>query len=231
MRLKLITTSILALATCCGVAPLNSHAVDTATKPADEAEFTSLFDGKDLDHWKYSNKKIGRGYQIDPDTKVLYCTKEDGGNLMSAKEYDNFVFRFEFKLETNANNGIGLRTPFEGNAAYEGMEIQILDDTGPQFMGKLRPEQYHGSLYDLVGATPGSLKPVCEWNEQEITADGRHIMVKVNGKTVVDTNLDDIRDEAKLNKHPGISRETGHIALMGHGTRVEFRNLRVKELK
>ncbi len=230
MRLKLITAFVLALATFCGLATLSSHAADTATQPADDAGFTTLYNGKDLAGWTYSNKKIGAGYQIDPEARVLYCTKADGGNLVSEKEYDNFVLRFEFKLEQNANNGIGIRAPFEANPAYGGMEIQILDDTGPQYMGKLRPEQWHGSVYDLFGAKQGSLKPVGEWNEQEITADGRHITVKVNGTTIVDANLDDIKDEAKLKKHPGITREKGHIVLMGHGTRVEFRNIRVKSL-
>src|SRR2546422_11636123 len=104
---------------------------------ADKEEgFTALFNGRDLNGWVYGRagdkeNKSGKGYQVGKD--VIYCTREDGGNLFTAKEYGDFVFRFEFKLEQNANNGIGIRAPLEGDAAYVGMEIQVLDDDGPEY--------------------------------------------------------------------------------------------------
>jgi hypothetical protein len=199
----------------------------TAVGAQDEG-FTTLFNGKDLTGWVYGKNKSGKGYQVE--NGVLFCTKEDGGNLFTEKEYSDFVFRFEFKLEPNANNGIGIRAPLEGDSAYAGMEIQVLDDSGSSYT-KLRPEQYHGSIYDLVACKKGHQKPVGEWNEEEITAKGRQITVKLNGTVIVDANLDDIKDEAKLKKHPGVKNEKGHIGFLGHGARVEFRNLRVKELK
>ena len=198
--------------------------------PADEKGFVSIFNGKDLTGWTYGGRdKAGKGYQVEDG--VLFCTDDDGGKLMTEKEYGDFVLRFEFKLEPNSNNGIGIRAPLEGDAAYNGMEIQVLDDNGKDYKGKLRPAQYHGSIYDVVPAKQGSLKPTGEWNSEEITAKGRRVTVKVNGNTVVDANLDDVKDAAVLKKHPGLARTSGHIGLLGHGTRVEFRNLRVKELK
>lgn len=203
-----------------------------AADSAREEGFTPLFNGKDLTGWQYGTSggkpdKAGAGYHVDDG--ILFCTKADGGKLMTEKEYGDFVFRFEFKLEENGNNGIGIRAPLEGDAAYVGMEVQVLDDDGPDYKN-LRPEQYHGSIYDVVAAQRGALKPAGEWNSEEITAKGRHITVKVNGKTTVDANLDDVKDPAKLKKHPGLSRDKGHIGLLGHGAKVEFRNLRVKEL-
>src|SRR5205823_8681510 len=64
---------------------------------------------------------------------------------------------------------------YEGDAAYQGMEIQILDNDAPRYRGKLHPAQYHGSLYDVIPAKTGFLKPTGEWNEEEITANGRQI--------------------------------------------------------
>ena len=160
---------------------------------------------------------------------VIFCTVKDGGNLYTEKEYGDFVLRFEFKLTANANNGIGIRAPLEGDSAYAGMEIQVLDDSGSQYQS-LRPEQYHGSIYDCFACKRGFQKPVGEWNEEEITAKGRQVTVKLNGTVIVDANLDDIKDEAKLKKHPGLLNKKGHIGFLGHGARVEFRNLRVKEL-
>jgi hypothetical protein len=199
-----------------------------------EAGFEPIFNGKDLNGWVYGTKnnamKAGVGYQVDPEQKIVYCTVKDGGNLYTEKEYADFVLRFEFKLTENANNGIAIRAPLEGDAAYVGMEIQVLDDSGSQYK-TLRPAQYHGSIYDVFAAERGHQKPVGEWNEEEITAKGRHITIKLNGAVIVDANLDDVKDEAKLKKHPGLANKTGHIGFLGHGARVEFRNLRVKELK
>jgi hypothetical protein len=150
---------------------------------------------------------------------------------MTEKEYANFVLRFEFKLEPDSNNGIGIRAPREGHTSTQGMEIQILDQTGPRYGPmKLRPEQYHGSVYDVIPARTGFLRKPGEWNEQEITADGRQITIRLNGATILDANLDTVREPEVLKKHPGLARKSGHIGLLGHGTRVEFRNIRIKVL-
>jgi hypothetical protein len=203
-----------------------------AQVPAGEEGFKSLFNGKNLDGWVYGRRsgeenKKGRGYQVE--NGILFCTKDDGGNLYTSEEYSDFAFRFEFKLEPNSNNGVGIRTPLDGDAAYAGIEIQILDDSGSQYTS-LRPAQYHGSIYDVIPATRGSLKPVGQWNSEEIIARGRQITVKLNGNTIVDANLDQVKDEAALKKHPGLSRKSGHLGFLGHGTRVEFRNIRIKKL-
>ena len=206
-----------------------------------EEGFTPLFNGKNLDGWRYGRRgegenKSGKGYQID--NGVIYCTKEDGGNFYTVKEYADFVFRFEFKLEPNANNGIGIRAPLEGDSAYVGMEIQVLDDRGEAYKD-LKPFQYHGSIYGVVPSKRGFQKPVGEWNSEEISAKGRQITVKLNGTTIVDANLDDVQDEEILKAHRdlskpegsrGIANSKGHIGFLGHGSRVEFRNLRIKEL-
>jgi hypothetical protein len=194
-----------------------------------EDGFVPLFSGTDLTGWIYGGKKQGKGYQAKDG--VLFCTEKDGGNLFTEKQYGDFAFRFEFKLEDSGNNGVGIRSPLEGDPAYVGMEIQILDDNGKAWKDKLRPAQYHGSIYDVVPARRGYLKPAGEWNSEEIIARGRQITVKLNGNTIVDANLDDVKDEAVLKKHPGLKREKGHIGFLGHGSRVEFRNIRIRELK
>src|SRR5687768_3445498 len=233
-RHRVLQVTVLATATLAPALALGRQPV--------EAGFTRLFNGKDLTGWVYGRRgdaehKSGKGYQVE--NGVLFSTKEDGGNLYTDKEYSDFVLRFDVKLTENANNGIGIRAPLSGDAAYAGIEIQVLDDGGSQYTN-LRPYQYHGSIYGMVAPKRGAQKPVGEWNSEEITAQGRHITIKLNGTTIVDTNLDDIKDQEMLRTHRdltkpegsrGIANTKGHIGFLGHGARVEFRNIRIKELK
>jgi hypothetical protein len=194
---------------------------------AADSGFTDLFDGKTLHGWRYVGSK-GSGYFVEKG--LLVSAPDTHGNLFTEAEYANFVFRFDFKLTEGANNGIGIRAPFEGDAAYQGMEIQILDHDAAVYKGKLRPAQYHGSIYDVFPAKTGFLKPVGEWNSEEISANGSHIIVTLNGTVIVDADLSTVTDPEVLKKHPGLRRASGHIGLLAHDSRVEFRNLRIKKL-
>ncbi len=194
---------------------------------AAEPGFTPLFDGVTLKGWKLVDG-VGPGYVVQQGT--LVCPADGGGNLLSENEYANFIFRFEFRMDSGANNGIGIRAPYEGDAAYQGMEIQILDDENPRYQGRLRPEQHHGSIYDVIPARTGYLKPAGEWNAEEIAARGRHITVTLNGVIILDNDLGIVREPEVLKKHPGLLRPAGHVGFLGHGTRVQFRNIRIRKL-
>ncbi|MDH7501273.1 MAG: DUF1080 domain-containing protein [Verrucomicrobiota bacterium] len=191
-----------------------------------EPGFTSLFDGRTLSGWKLVGGH-GPGYIVRDG--CIVCPADGGGNLFTEREYSDFVFRFEFKLSPGGNNGIGIRAPYEGDAAYVGMEIQVLDDYADQYK-TLYPWQYHGSVYGVVPAKRGALKKAGEWNEEEIVAQGRHIKVTVNGQVIVDADLNQVADPEVIQKHPGMFRPKGHIGFLGHSSHVEFRNIRIREL-
>jgi hypothetical protein len=195
-----------------------------APKP-DEEGFVPLFNGKDLAGWV----GLVSGYKVE--NGVLVCLKETVGNIYTEKDYAKFVLRLEFKLTAGANNGVGIRVPNGKQASVYGMEIQVLDDTAPQYKG-LKPYQFCGAIYSCVAPERGHLAPVGEWNAMEIAANGRKVSVKLNGATVVDADLDKVAEDAALVKaHPGVKSPAGRIALLGHKSLVEFRNLRIKELK
>lgn len=209
------------------ICSLVSVAGAQTTTANDEKGFVSLFDGKTLNGWKLV-RGHGSGYVVKDG--VLVCPLEGGGNLFTEREYANFVFRFEFKTEPGGNNGVGIRAPLEGDAAYQGMEIQILDDQHEKYKGKIKSEQHHGSVYDVIPARTGFLKPAGEWNEEEITANGSRIRVKLNGVIILDADLNMVQEEAVLKKHPGLRRKSGHIGFLGHGSLVEFRSIKIKVL-
>ena len=198
-----------------------------AALPANDAPFVSLFDGKSLDGWELHGA-TGPGYVVKDGN--LICPSDGGGNLYTQKQYSDFVFRFEFKLSEAGNNGIAIRAPQEGDAAYVGMEVQVLDDSAPQY-ANLEAGQYHSSIYKVAPAKRGALKPVGEWNSEEIRAIGRHISVKVNGIKTVDVDLNSITDKKVMAQHPGMLRERGSVGFCGHGpSEVEFRNIAIQDL-
>ncbi|MGH9768404.1 MAG: 3-keto-disaccharide hydrolase [Blastocatellia bacterium] len=216
--------SLIAVCLLAGAADAQAQVAKTRS---DEKGFVALFDGKSLNGWKLVRGR-GPGYVVKDG--VLVCPLDGGGNLLTEKQYANFVFRFEFKTEPGGNNGVGVRAPLEGDAAYQGMEIQILDDGHEKYKGKIKSEQHHGSVYDVIPARTGYLKPAGEWNEEEIMANGSRIRVTLNGVIILDADLNNVREEAVIKKHPGLKNKSGHIGFLGHGSLVEFRNIRIKAL-
>ena len=189
--------------------------------------FTSLFNGKNLDGW-VGNKE---SYQAKDGMIIIEPKGGGGGNLFTEKEYGDFILRFEFQLTPGANNGLGIHAPMEGDAAYVGKEIQILDSEHPKY-ATLQEYQYHGSVYGVIPAKRGFLKPVGEWNHQEVIVQHPKIKVILNGETILEGDYLEASKNGTLDKkeHPGLKRSSGHIGFLGHGDVVHFRNIRIKEL-
>ncbi|GAA4445581.1 hypothetical protein GCM10023091_37420 [Ravibacter arvi] len=193
--------------------------------------FKVLFDGTNMHEWVGNTED----YFIEDGNLVVRPKPHHSGgtrNLVTKDEYSDFVFKFEFQLTPGANNGLGIRAPLEGDAAYNGFaELQILDDTAPIY-SKLEQYQYHGSAYGIIPSKRGFLKPVGEWNYEEVYVQGSKVKVILNGTVILDGDLAEASKNGTLDKknHPGLSRKTGHIGFLGHGTEVKFRNIRVKDL-
>jgi hypothetical protein len=190
--------------------------------------FEVLFDGTNLDKWTEN-----QAYVVNDEGYIwVYPNAKFGGNLYTKEEYADFIYRFDFKLTPGANNGVGIRAPLEGDAAYEAMEIQVLDD-GADVYKDLKQYQYHGSIYGVVPAKKGHLKPVGEWNSEEIVVKGNRIKVTLNGAVIVDADIAEASKNGTLDgkQHPGLKRTSGHIGFLGHGTEVFFKDIRVKKLK
>lgn len=191
-----------------------------------EDSFRSLFDGETLEGWKLIGGR-GPGYLVE--NGLLVCPSDGGGDLYTTSEYANFVLRLEYRMEPGGNSGVAIRAPGHGRASSLGIEIQIIDNDHPRWKG-LRPEQLNGSIYDVIPARSGYRSLPGQWNDLEITANGRQISVRLNGVIILDNNLDIIQEHSVLEKHPGLVRSIGYIGLLGHNTRVEFRKIRIRQL-
>ncbi|MEM9346969.1 MAG: DUF1080 domain-containing protein [Planctomycetota bacterium] len=191
----------------------------------DEDEFTPLFNGKDLAGW------IGASDAYEVKNGAIVCKQDLGGNLLTEKQYEDFVVRLQFKTPPGGNSGLAIRMPTDDPKVYPtevALELQVLDDNHIMY-AKLREDQYHGSAYGIKGAHKGFLRPACQWNTQEVTVQGDHVTVVLNGYKVLETHLKkDAPDD-----HPAKSDSfvKGHFGISGHFDQVQFRDIRIKELK
>ena len=159
---------------------------------------------------------------------IRSTTGEPGGWLSTLKEDDNFQLDLDFKVVAAGNSGVFLRSPHKGDPAYVGMEIQVLDDYAPVY-APLKPWQYTGSIYAVQAPSSRATKRAGEWQHMQITAQGTHVKVVLNGTTTIDTDLLQHLDKEK--EHPGLKRRKGYIGLQNHSTRVEYRNITIRELE
>lgn len=153
----------------------------------------------------------------------------EGGSgwLSTVRPYDDFVLSLEFRLPPAGNSGVFIRAPHEGNPAYAGLEIQLLDDDAEQWSG-LQPNQYTGSIYDVQAPSERAGGKADRWQKLVIECRGAIVRVTVNDRKVIDTDMSFYPYKAET--HPGLMRRSGYIGLQSHGTKVEFRNIRLRPL-
>ncbi len=188
--------------------------------------FKSVFNGKDFTGWDGPVDN----YQVVDGTIV--CRPNKGGTIYTQEEFADFVVRLEFKLPPGGNNGLALRYPGSGDTAYVGLaECQVIDDHYEQVKGrKLDPRQVHGSIYGMVGATPGYQRPIGEWNYEEVTVRGSTVKVELNGTVVLEADVAKVTEFMANSAHPGKDRKSGHFGFAGHNDPVAFRAVRIKRL-
>jgi Domain of Unknown Function (DUF1080) len=190
----------------------------------DGAGFVPVFNGESFDGWAgpIDNYQVVGG--------AILCKPGKGGTIYTKSEYRDFKARLEFKLPPGGNNGLAIRYPGEGDAAYAGMtELQVLDNTAAKY-ATLDPRQFHGSAYGMVPAVKGYLRPVGEWNFEEVTVQGSTIIVELNGTRILDADLSTVKAFMANSPHPGKDRTSGHFGFAGHGDPVQFRQVQIKAL-
>ncbi len=194
-------------------------------EPAEEILFGELFNGENLDGWEVVG---GQPESWGVENGILYTDGVGSGWLSTTSVYDDFIIELEFRVPVGGNSGVFIRAPREGNPAYQGLEIQILDDYADRY-ANLLPWQYTGSIYDVLGPSKRVTKPAGEWQQMKIVAEGPRIQVTLNGELILSANL--IHYQEKAAGHPGLVRRSGYIGLQNHSDRVDFRNIRVSPVR
>jgi hypothetical protein len=189
--------------------------------------YETLFSGTSSDALLTNFEGAKDNYEVRDG--AIRCKEGKGGTLYTKQSYGDFKARLQFRLPPGGNNGLAIRYSGEGDAAYDAIEIQVLDDTAEKY-AKLQPWQFHGSLYGLVAAHRGHLRPVGEWNYEEVEVRGSRIRVTLNGTTIVDADVAAIEKPLSGKEHKGRLRTEGRFGFCGHNDPVEFREIAIQRL-
>lgn len=240
MKMIAATISLAVLMMACGSSK-NTAAGDSGEKQGSDKGWVSLFDGKTTTGWhNYNGGEIGKGWVINDGVLTLdadLAKTGGGGNLTTNEEFDNFHFKYEWKISKNGNSGILFfvhEDPKYGQPYETGPEMQIVDNEGHPD-GKIFKHQA-GDLYDLIPCSTKTVKPVGEWNLAEIISNKGKLELRLNGTTVVTTTLWDeswktLIAGSKFKGWPAFGiYQKGSISLQDHGNTVSFKNLSIKKL-
>ncbi len=214
----------------------NDGAAQSRTKESPEPGFVRLFNGKDLAGWIAGPEK---SWVVEDGAITLrrdFDGKEHNLDYLWTKEsYGDFVLELEFKIPERANSGVFLRTSDLKDPVYTGIEIQVANSYGRK---ELSRGGTAGAVYDCLAPTANTVKKPGEWNRLQVTCRGSKIAVALNGRQIVDMDVDRWTEPNKNpdgtpNKFPRALKDfarSGHIGLQDHGREVWYRNIRVKRL-
>ncbi len=200
-------------------------------------EWEYLFDGQTLKGWKSFQKDSITGWAVEDGTLAgLGLGGELSGDIISEKKFDNFELSLEWKIAPGGNSGIMFHVVEEGHKySFEtGPEYQVIDDRG--YPGNLQDWQKTGANYAMHDAKGAEVFPAGEWNSTRIIVNKSHVEHWLNGKKIVEYELwsedwNQRVNNGKWKDYPDYGKAgKGHIALQDHGSRVWFRNIKIREL-
>ncbi len=214
----------------------------TANTLTDEEEkngWQLLFNGQDFSGWHGYNLEDVPDFWIIEDNAMTMTTKGGGESqdIITDEVYDDFALSVEYKLTEAANSGIIFQVKEDAKYKFPyetGPEFQIIDDEG--YNGKLENWQVSGANYAMYSPLVKAYKPVGEWNHILLVVTDNHVTHMLNGEVVVEyvkysDEWQKLRDSGKWNDFPDYGKfDVGHISLQNHGTKVWFRDVKIKEL-
>jgi hypothetical protein len=217
-----------------------TQAQNKLTAAETKAGWKLLFDGTSTKGWKvFNGKSDGTAWKVADGALYLDAsTKEGRGDLITAGEYENYEFSYDWKIAANGNSGLlfnVVEDPKYSAVYVTGPEMQVLDNNGHPD-AKIHKHRA-GDLYDLIACSEETVKPAGEWNEARIISNKGKYEFWLNGKKVVtftmhDTAWDEMVAASKFKSMPDFGKaKKGHFALQDHGDQVWFRNIKIKELK
>ncbi len=204
-------------------------AENTLTAEEQAQGWRLLFDGKSLEGWVVPGRK--EGWTVEDGTIV--CQAQGGGDLRTAKQYDDFDLSLDFRLTPGANSGVFIRVGDPNDPVQTGIEVQLYDSFGKQ------PSRWEcGAIYDCLAPSQIACRPAGEWNTLQVTCRAKRITVRLNHEQIIEMDLNrwttahknpDGSDNKFRTPYREMPRQ-GFISLQDHGHRIWFRNLKIRQL-
>jgi hypothetical protein len=221
-----------------------ASSTETTTEALVSEEWVSLFDGQTFNGWsKYGGGEVGKAWKIENGELYLDAANKDGwqtgdgGDIVTNEEFENFHFKYEWKIAPNGNSGVIFLVHESPEYQYPwqtGPEMQVLDNAGHPDAKIISHRA--GDLYDLIVSSEETVKPAGEWNQAEIMINQGKLDFYLNGVNIVSTQLftpewEALIAKSKFKDMPGFGKyKKGKIALQDHGDVVHYRNLMIKRL-
>jgi len=245
IKFKLATVMF---AAAIAVAPLAAQAPDkkatakstSSATTAGKDGWIQLFDGKDLKGWRGYNKPDATGTRWTVENGMLTINSSGAGDthgqrdLITDATFDQFDLRWEWKISQGGNSGVKYFV-LEDRPDAIGHEYQLIDDER-HADAKIGPHRQTAAFYDVFPAHDRPMKPAGEWNTSEVIVKGKHVTHILNGKTVLEYDLEspELKAAIEKSKFKGIDRfgklQNGHILVQDHGDQVWYRKMEIKRL-
>ena len=232
------------LAACSGPKTEEASNADSLAVVAPAEEWIPLFDGQTFNGWsKYGGGEVGKAWKIENGELYLDAANKagwqtgDGGDIVTNEEFENFHFKYEWKIAPNGNSGVIFLVHESPEYQYPwqtGPEMQVLDNAGHPDAKIISHRA--GDLYDLIVSSQETVKPAGEWNQAEIVINQGKLDLFLNGVNIVSTQLftpewEALIAKSKFKDMPGFGKyKKGKISLQDHGDVVHYRNLMIKKL-
>ena len=240
LRPLVIALSILAASSVAQTAGQNGDSAANVLTPAEKsAGWTLLFDGRTLDGWKGYKKPDASGLRWKVEDGALTLPAETtagtrAGDILSKDTFEQFELVFDWRVSPGGNSGVKYFVLEDQNSAI-GHEYQVIDD-GQHADAKIGPHRQTAALYDVLPAADRPVKPAGEWNTTRIVVRGQNGEHWLNGKKVLQYELNSPALNAAIekSKFKGIERfgkrQNGYILLQDHSDQVWFRNIKIRRL-
>jgi hypothetical protein len=192
-------------------------------KLRDLSKFQSLFNGQNLEGWTTKGNWLVQG---DAELSIIPRLGETGWQrydayLWSNRKYKDFLLDLEYAYPPDGNSGVFFRVADRTDPVQQGIEVQILDTFGQD---EALTAHDHGGVISAVGPSANMSRAPHQWNRMVIQCVGSELTVELNGRQIVETQL----DQGPLKDRPS----EGYIGLQDHGqpNNLRFRNVRIQEL-
>jgi len=226
--MKYILTILASLSVSCSVQQRGS------TVENGKEEWQSLFNGKDMSHWRVYREDDVRGWEVE--NGIMIATGKEHADIISKEQYDDFELELEWNISSESNSGIffNVREGADYGAVYmTGPEYQLLDDAAYEGRSEL---QMSAANYDVHPPSTSVAKAAGSWNKTKLLVKGNHVEHWLNGVKTVEYKIgsDDWKDKVNKSKWKDVDSyakyPSGHVALQDHGGVIKFRNIRIREL-